>query len=425
MRTNNSNINKTDWKLISIYLLLIVFGWINIYSASKTDLHFKILDFSTEYGRQILWVVLSFFLIIPVLFLDTRFYKNFSGIFYIISILSLIGLFVFGKRINGASSWYAIGSITTIQPTEFAKIAVSLAIANLISDKQFDFEKVKNQFIALIYLLIPALLIILQPDPGSALVYLSFFFVFYREGLPKYYISIAISLLLIAIFTIKFGYISIEISIVFLFILFLRYMYKYKNLFFRKFWIQYIGVFIGLVIFIFGIHYSYKNLLPKRHTDRIDLALNITEDTINKGYNQEQSKIAIGSGGFFGKGFLEGTQTKGNFVPEQKTDFIFSTVGEEWGFIGSSIVIILFVILILRIIYIAELQKSRFSRVYGYSIASIFFIHFTINIGMALGVLPTIGIPLPFFSYGGSSFLAFTLLLFIFIRLDANRTNEW
>ena len=424
MRSNNSHINETDWKLIVIYLLLIFFGWLNIYSASKTDLHFQLLDFSTSYGRQMIWIGISLVFIVVILFLDTRFYIDFSSIFYVISLLTLLGLFVLGKKINGASSWYVIGGVG-FQPTEFAKIAVSLGVAKLLSDKLFDFKLIENQLKALLLLFLPAILIILQPDPGSALVYLSFFFVFYREGLPRYYVIIALFLLISSVLTIKFSFISMFIIGLLLLIAFLIYVYNNKIYFFRKYWIQYIGIFIAFTIYIFGIQYTYKNFLPKRHTDRINLALNITQDNKASGYNQEQSKIAIGSGGFFGKGFLEGTQTKGNFVPEQQTDFIFSTVGEEWGFVGSSSVIILFIFLILRIVYIAELQKSKFSRVYGYSIASIFFVHFTINIGMALGILPTIGIPLPFFSYGGSSFLTFTIMLFIFIRLDANRNNEW
>lgn len=424
MRNSNSNIIGIDWKLVFLYLILVFIGWINIYSASKTDIHFEIFDFSTKYGRQLLWIGFSFILIVIILFIDTEFYKQFSGIFYLISMLSLLGLFVLGKKINGATSWYSLGNFS-LQPTEFAKIAVSLGIAKLIGDKQFDLQIVKNQLKAFLILLIPSILIILQPDPGSALVYLTFFFVFYREGLPRYYIILAIVLLISAIFTVKYGYIIMEIIALLIFISFLVYTYNYKKYFFRKYWIYYIAFYLSFSIFIFATSYIYNNFLPQRHVDRIDLALNIVTDTKGKGYNIKQSEIAIGSGGFLGKGYLEGTQTKGDFVPEQHTDFIFSTVGEEWGFLGSTIVIILFMVFILRIIQVAETQKSKFSRIYGYSIASIFFIHFAINIGMVIGIVPTIGIPLPFFSYGGSSLWAFTILLFIFIRLDANKSNEW
>jgi len=418
-----SNVNSIAWNLIILYLILVFVGWLNIYSASKTDLHFELLDFSSKYGKQLLWIGVSIVTVTLILFVDTRFFQQFSSVFYIISLISLIGLFIFGKTINGATSWYSIGSFT-LQPTEFTKIAVALGVAKLLGDKQFDLRIFKNQISALILLLIPAILIILQPDPGSALVYLSFFFVFYREGLPKYYIVLSLIFLISALLIIKIGYIPFEIITLIFFSFFLFYMYKYKTHFFRKNIIYYISFYIGFAIFIFSVSFTFKQL-PQRHIDRINLALNIVEDTKGKGYNTEQSKIAIGSGGLFGKGFLQGTQTKGDFVPEQHTDYIFSTVGEEWGFVGGSFVIIIFVLFILQIVKIAELQKSKFSRVYGYSIASIFFFHFTINIGMAIGILPTIGIPLPFFSYGGSSILAFSILLFIFIDMDANKGNDW
>ena len=409
--------------MIVLYLILVFVGWLNIYSASKTETHFELLDFSSKYGKQLLWIGVSLITAIIILFMDTRFFKQFSSVFYIGAILSLMGLFLFGKTVNGATSWYAIGSFT-IQPTEFAKIAVSLGIAKLVGNKQFDLKLIKNQVNALFLLLIPSILIILQPDPGSALIYLSFFFVFYREGLPKYYIILSFVFLITALVTIKVGYIAIEVIVFLLFIAFLNYMYKYKNQFFRKNILIYVGLFLGFLFFVFMVEFTFYKL-PQRHIDRVEIALGMKEDIKGKGYNLEQSKIAIGSGGLFGKGFLKGAQTKGNFVPEQHTDFIFSTVGEEWGFVGSSFVIIIFMLLILQIIKIAEQQKSKFSRVYGYSIASIFFFHFTINIGMVIDILPTIGIPLPFFSYGGSSILAFTILLFIFIDLDANKGNEW
>ena len=422
MRETKLN-NNIAWNLIILYLILVFIGWINIYSASKTEIHYELLDFSSKYGKQLLWIAVSLITVAVILFLDTRFFQQFSSLFYLISILSLIGLFIFGKTVNGATSWYRFGGFT-LQPTEFAKIAVALGVSKLLGDKQFDLNNFNNQLKALILLIIPAILIILQPDPGSALVYLAFFFVFYREGLPKFYIVLALIFLLSSILIIKYGLLINQIIAFILFFTFFTYIYKYKNHFFRKNIIYYIGLYFGFVLFIFSIHFGYKNL-PQRHIDRINLSLNIEKDTKGKGYNQEQSMIAIGSGGVFGKGFLQGTQTKGDFVPEQHSDFIFSTVGEEWGFIGGAFVIIIFMLFILQIIKIAERQKSKFSRIYGYSIASIFFFHFTINIGMAIGILPTIGIPLPFFSYGGSSILAFSILLFIFIDLDANKGNEW
>ena len=416
-------INSISWNLVLLYLILVFIGWVNLYSASMSDIHSNILIFSSMYGKQLLWISVSVVTVSIILFVDTRFFQKFSSVFYIISLLSLIGLFAFGKTVNGATSWYSVGSFT-LQPTEFTKIAVTLGIAKLLGDKQFDLRIFKNQINALIILLIPSILIILQPDPGSALVYLSFFFVFYREGLPRYYIILALTLLITAILVIKFGFIALEIFVLLIFITFLNYIYSYKNHFFRKNIISYVSAYLIFSFFIVGVNFGFKKL-PQRHIDRINIALNIEKDTKGKGYNQEQSKIAIGSGGIFGKGFLQGTHTKGNYVPEQHTDFIFSTIGEEWGFTGSTIVIIIYLIFIVQIIRTAENQKSKFSRVYGYSIASIFFFHFTINIGMAIGILPTIGIPLPFFSYGGSSILAFSILLFIFIDLDANKNNEW
>jgi len=417
------NIVGIDWKLIFLYIALVTIGWINLYSTSKTELHYEIFDFSALYGKQLIWIFFSIILIVIILFLETKFYIQFASIFYIISILSLIGLFVFGKNVNGATSWYGIGNFS-LQPTEFTKVAVALGVAKLLEDKQFDLKLIQNQLKAILLLLIPSILIILQPDPGSALVYLTFFFVFYREGLPKFYIILSLLFLFTSVFIIKFGYQAIEIITLLLFIFFMVYMYNYKKYFFRKYWLQYLGFYLVTALFIFGTFYIYNNL-PQRHINRINLTLNIVEDNKNTGYNTKQSEIAIGSGGFLGKGYLEGTQTKGDFVPEQSTDYIFSTVGEEWGFLGSSFVVILFVVFVLRIIKLAEFQKSKFSRIYGYGIASIFFIHFTINIGMVIGILPTVGIPLPFFSYGGSSLWAFTILLFIFIRLDANKSNEW
>jgi len=423
LRENRLNNTHIAWNLVLIYLILVFIGWLNIYSASKTETHYHLLDFSSKYGKQLLWIGFSFVSGFLILFIDTKIFKQFAAFFYLFSLLSLIGLFLFGKTINGATSWYSIGSFT-LQPTEFTKIAVALGIAKLLGDKQFDLRLFSNQLKALIVLIIPSILIILQPDPGSALVYLSFVFVFYREGLPRLYIVTSLTLLITALLVIKFGFIFVDILALIFFLFFLFYIYKNKNHIFRKNILLYISAFLGFALLIFAIGFTFKKL-PQRHIDRINLALHIVEDTRGKGYNIEQSKIAIGSGGFFGKGFLQGTQTKGDFVPEQHTDFIFSTVGEEWGFIGSSFVILLFIAFILLIIRMSEQQKTKFSRVYGYSIAAIFFFHFTINIGMAIGILPTIGIPLPFFSYGGSSILAFSILLFIFIALDSNKVNEW
>lgn len=423
MSRNKNIFFDVDWNLIFIYLLLIFIGWINIYATSYHAEHHKILDFSVAYGKQIVFIISGFAIILFLLFIETRFYIQFAGIFYLIAILSLIGLFVFGKTVNGARSWYAIGNFT-MQPSEFAKIGVALGVAKLLGDKQFKFNTLQNQFKAFSLIFIPFALIAMQPDMGSALVFITFFFVFYREGLPKYYIIVGLSFITLAITVIKFGLLPVQTILFGVFILFLFSVFKKNRYYFRKYWMQYILIYASVAFFAFFISFVYHNILPQHQKDRIDLTLGIIKDNKGKGYNILQSQVAIGNGGFTGKGFLKGQQTKGKFVPEQHTDFIFSAIGEEWGFLGSTFVILLYIALILRIIHLSENAKSKFTRVYGYSIAAIFFFHFAINIGMVIGLFPTIGIPLPFLSYGGSSFWAFTILLFIFIRLYANNKYE-
>lgn len=417
-----------DGWLVLMFIALVFVGWINIYSASTSEDHFEILDFSSRYGKQLIWIGLTIPIIIIVLFIETRFYERFASIFYIVALLSLIGLFVVGKNINGATSWYAIGSFT-LQPTEFAKAFTALAVAKLLSDQAFTFKPIKNHIKAFFIILLPALLITLQPDPGSALVYLSFFFIFYREGLPGYYFVIGFMAILIFLLTLKLGSIGAfpmtVIIITGILVLFVLYLALYNRPKLKKYWIPIVGIFIVASLFIFSVQFIFNTVFEQRHRDRFNIVLGKTIDTKEIGYNTDQAIKTITSGGFSGKGFLEGDRTQGKFVPEQDTDYIFSTVGEEWGFLGSVLVILLFSTFIIRIIHVAERQKSTFSRVYGYSIATIFLFHFTINIGMVIGILPTIGIPLPFFSYGGSSLWGFTLLLFIFIRLDANRSFEW
>ena len=355
---------------------------------------------------------------------DAKLYEKYSSVIYVISIISLIGLFLFGKNINGATSWYSFGNFS-LQPSEFVKSATALAMAKLVSDKMFNLKKIETQIQAIIILFFPALLITLQPDPGSALVYSAFIFVLYREGLPFYFVAIGIVAIILFITTLLFGYTTILIASLLFLILTLLYFNFYRKKAFRKGWAKIIGIYLMSALFIFSIDFVFNQVFEQRHRDRFNILLGKTTDTKSIGYNTDQSVTTIASGGFFGKGFLEGERTKGNFVPEQQTDYIFTTVGEEYGFLGSSLVILLFTLFILRIIQIAERQKSKFSRVYGYSIAAIFFTHFTINIGMVIGLLPTIGIPLPFFSYGGSALWGFTTLLFIFIKLDANRIYEW
>ncbi len=429
MQREKNNIFKgVDITLVLFYLILVFLGWISIYASSTSEEHYKILDFSSEYGKQMIFVFLSVPIIIVVLFLEAKFYDQFASILYLIALASLIGLFIFGKNINGARSWYAIGSFT-LQPTEFMKAFTALAVAKLLSDKAFTFKPFKNHVKAFILITVPAFLITLQPDPGSGIVYLAFFFIFYREGLPGYYFIIGLSAIAIFLLTLIFGDYKGIPTMLFIVLslttILLGYLTIFNRQLLKKTWKQILVIAFILLTYIFSVSFIFENVFEQRHRDRFNIVLGKSTDTKDIGYNTDQAIKTIASGGFYGKGFLEGDRTQGKFVPEQHTDYIFSALGEEWGFLGSSLVVIIFVLFILRLIFIAERQKSTFSRVYGYSIATIFFVHFAINIGMVIGILPTIGIPLPFFSKGGSSLWGFTILLFIFIRLDANRSYEW
>lgn len=416
---------KFDWITIVLFLALVGFGWMNILSASHIGETIDYFDFSQPYGKQLIFILLTFLLIILLLSIEAKFYERFSSIIYLIGLLSLAGLFLFGKNVNGATSWYGIGGMT-IQPSEFAKAATALAVAKYVSDMNTDIKTFKDQIRLCIIIALPAILVLLQNDAGSTLVYGSFFFVLYREGLPKIYLSIIVILGLISIAALKFGSL---ITIASASVLIFAFHFLRKK---RPIIIQPIAMLLAAIIITFGVNFFYQNILQPHQQDRISLWLRLEKDPAKIEqmrrdilYNLYESEKAISSGGFTGKGFLEGTRTTGKFVPEQHTDYIFSTVGEEWGFLGSAFVVIIFVLLLLRILRLAELQKSQFSRVYGYSVASILFFHFMINIGMVMGLIPTIGIPLPFFSYGGSGLWGFTILLFIFIKLDSNRINEW
>jgi len=413
-----------DWLLVLIYLVLVFFGWINIYAATVTENNREILDFTTLYGKQLQWIGLSFLLIFFIISIDSKFYERFSGVFYVISMISLVGLFVFGSTINGATSWYNFGSFS-LQPAEFAKSATILALANFLNEPNFDLTSLKSQISTFVLILIPAILIVLQPDAGSALIYFSLVIVLYREGLPAYYLVIGLVAIVLFILTLYAGFTTSVLIIYGTLTLFFAYIINFRKIKLKRDWLKIIALYIITGLFMYSVDYVFNNVFEQRHRDRFSILLGQTSDTKGIGYNTDQSMITIGSGGLTGKGFLEGDRTQGNFVPEQHTDYIFSTVGEEWGFLGSSAVIILFIAFLIRLIHMAEKQKSTFSRVFGYSVASIFFFHFLINIGMVIGLLPTIGIPLPFFSYGGSSLWGFTILLFIFIRLDADKTYEW
>ncbi len=424
MRAQRNNIFfGIDLTLVLLYLFLVIFGWMTIYAASHTEDHYQVFDFATKYGKQMMWIGLSFILIILILFIDAKLYERFSSLIYLASILSLAGLFVFGKKINGATSWYDLGA-TSLQPSEFAKFATVLALAKLLSDKQYDLDIVKNQMKAFIIIFIPAILITLQPDPGSALVYSAFFFVLYREGLPIYYIAIGAFAILLFILTLAFGFNIILLCTYSIFSLFVLYILFYRKISLKFHWLKISSLYGVSGFFIFSVDYVYNHIFEQRHRDRFNILLGKNTDTMGVGYNTNQSVLTIKSGGFSGKGYLQGDRTQGNFVPEQETDYIFSTIGEEWGFLGTSLLVIVFTFFVLRIIQLAERQKTTFSRVYGYGIASVFFFHYLINIGMVIGLFPTIGIPLPFFSYGGSGLWGFTILLFIFIKLDASKSYE-
>lgn len=406
-----------DWISIFIYLILVAFGWANIYSASLGSSSGSYFDLDQVYGKQALWILLSILIIVIVLSVEAKFYQRFSSVIYIISLLSLAGLFVFGKTISGATSWYSFGGLS-IQPSEFAKFATSLALAKYLSDIQTNIRRLSHQVQAFIIIALPALIIIPQPDPGSALVYAAFFFPLYREGLSGFYLVTGLSAVAAFIMTLLVGpiWVSVGVLVIGILLFFRKRKKRPSRILITLFAICTIGL-------SFSVNYIFENVFEQRHRDRFNIVLGKEVDSRGIGYNTNQSEIAIGSGGWLGKGWTEGTQTKGHFVPEQHTDYIFSTVGEEWGFLGSAAVVILFVLLLVRLLQLAERQRSQFNRVYGYSVIGILFIHFLVNIGMVLGVFPTVGIPLPFFSYGGSGLWGFTILLFIFIKLDSDRLS--
>ena len=424
--SGKSLLNRLDWLTVFIYLALLAIGWINIYSSTFTEADPSIFNFGTLHGKQLFFIGVSFVAIVIIMALDGGFYERFSSLLYVIAMVLLLGLFPFGKTIAGATSWYDLGFFN-LQPSELAKVATALALAKYLSDIQTDIKRRKDQWYAFLVLLIPAVLIIPQPDPGSALVFFAMAFVIFREGLPLFYLGIVLAAILIFITTLMFGTIWVGITLTLLIILF--FLLKKKT--FKVPIFPVVSVVVISILFSLSVNFVFNNIFEQRHRDRFSLWLRLEKDPtklekIRKtiGYNTYQSEKAIESGGFFGKGFLEGTRTKGDFVPEQHTDYIFSTVGEEWGFVGTTTVVLLFSILLLRLVYLAERQKNPFSRMYGYGVISILFVHYFINIGMVIGILPTIGIPLPFFSYGGSGLLFFSILLFIMLRLDTNRLKE-
>ena len=395
-------------------------GWLNIYAAVYDPENFKsIFDLETNSGKQLLWIGTSVILIIFIMVMDFRFWDSFSVILYGTIILMLLAVLIFGREVNGAKAWFEIGSFR-LQPAEFSKFITALVLARFLQRSDKKVGEFKNLSIIAMIIGTPLLLIFLQPDPGTALVFAAFLIVLYREGLTPVPLILGLSAGALFILTLVVPQIYMVIGAIILAVIVISLG--------QKSWQRFIGV-IGtlafVLIIVFSVDYlmNESTILKPHHKNRVLVLVNPNIDPLGVGWNVTQSKIAIGSGGFFGKGFLDGTQTKFNFVPEQSTDFIFCTIGEEHGWFGSFVLVGLFITLLLRVVYIAERQKSRFARIYGYSVASILFMHFALNIAMTIGLFPVIGIPLPFFSYGGSSLWAFTILLFLLIKIDSHRLD--
>ena len=473
MQRQNSILRNLDWVATILYILLVIMGWFNIYAAVYSDDHRNILDFSQRYGKQLVWIFFAFIMAFIILNTNDRIYPAFAYIFYGVVLLSLISTLLFGRVVNASKSWIPIGSFG-IQPAEFAKITTSLALAKLMSSYGFKLSGFWSYVKVAIIVGLPVGIILLQNDMGSALVFGALVLVLYREGLPGWILAYMFFLVLVFILTLVY---STSVLIAFIFAVAIMLLVIYTRQYRDAFRVTLSALGIGLMLFIaselfhlklpvaiiflipviiavfIGFVYAYRKRLKQvyaisffliatlgfsmsadyvfervldvHHQKRINDLLGIENDPLGWGYNVNQSKIAIGSGGFWGKGYLSGTQTKYNFVPEQSTDFIFCTVGEEWGFVGSAVVVSLIAIFLLRLLKIAERQTEHFARIYGYSVVSILFFHAAVNIGMTIGLLPVIGIPLPFFSYGGSSLWAFTILVFILLRFDASRYGSY
>ncbi len=462
---------KIDKITLSLFLLLVAAGWFNIYAAVYNEEHKEMLDLSQRYGKQFIWILATLVIAVFIVIIDNRFYLFFAWIIYAALMLFLALVLVFGKEINGARSWFEVGSFS-IQPSEFAKFGTALALAAYLSAGRKDLTKLKVIIPASAIIFLPALLTALQPDMGSTVVYFAFFIVLFREGMSPYVFISGILMMILFFLTLLLNNLYLTFGIIIVafllawfasrrwklcfaglgIIVFITAMIFSLNYFIfqsidnemiilisvilsglasayyiynrRLTAILIIYLFlVGSILFVNSVDYGYNNLLKPHQKERVSIMLGFKSDLHGTGYNVNQSLISIGSGGFSGKGYLQGTQTKFRFVPAQSTDFIFCTVGEEWGFLGSFTVTGLYLFLLLRLIFMAERQRSVFSRIYGYGVVSILFTHFFINIGMSIGIVPVIGIPLPFFSYGGSSLWSFTILLFIFLRLDASRTE--
>ena len=417
---NSLNLLKYDLVSILTYGLLVTFGIINIFSSSFNESFTSIFDSTTIVGKQVIFLIVSGITFIIIIFTKNNFFDRIAPILYFTSIVLLLSLFIFGVERGGAKSWYLIGPIS-FQPTEFAKLSTALFLAKFLSIIQTDLNKTRDILIVSIIILIPTILITFQPDPGSALIFLAFMFPILREGLDLRFFYFGLIILSTLILTLIFGFIT---SIIILSILFLiLYIYN-RSKRFKNSILKYLLSLLILIGVSFSTNYLFENVLEQRHRDRINLIIGKEVDDRGIGYNTNQSKIAISNGGLFGAGFLQGTQTKGNFVPRQHTDYIFSTIGEEWGFIGTLVTILFFMLLITRISLRAERQVNHFKRIYCHCFASLLFFHFFFNIGMSIGLVPSIGIPLPFISYGGSSLLIFSVMFFIYLNFDSSRLKE-
>ena len=464
----SSILGNLDWFTVILYVVLVTLGWINIYSASYSPDNIS-FSLATRYGRQLMWIGAAALIGIVMLLIDSKFYSTFAEIIYAVLMLTLLGVLLFGSTVNGAKSWIVLGPIQ-VQPAEFAKIAASLTLAKYMSRYFFKPDGFKSMMMVCVICFLPSVFILLQNDTGSALVFAALMIAYFREGMNPLIFVLGLLMALLFIMSLLYEmHVIIIVIEVMGFVAFYIFRDHPKELgiglltvivataaafaachWLAPEWPTYVPLLIGLALaipfflvytywhklgkiaaiigiavasigFAFSVGYFFDNVLAPHQRARINHLLGIEVDLKGAGYNVNQSMIAIGSGGFAGKGYLQGTQTKFKFVPEQSTDFIFCTIGEEWGFVGTTVLLLLFLTLLIRLLVLAERQKSKFSRIYGYCVASIFFFHIVVNIGMTIGLMPVIGIPLPFFSYGGSSLWGFTMLLFIFLKLDCNR----
>jgi len=408
---------NVDWLTVLVYLMLCTVGLLSIHSAVFDPDNPGLIDLGTNYGKQFIFIIISVIVAVVILLLESRFLSALAPVLYVITTLLLILVLVVGRNVGGNQAWIDLGGGFRLQPSEFAKVATCLLLARYLSSVNIKLTELRSFGIAAGIILFPMMLIMLQPDAGSTLVFSSLIFVLYREGLSPYFLILEGLFIALFVVTIKYDtVIWVVVAIIAITILLL--VLLRRN---RKTLLTLLAGAAICIAFTLSVQFIYKNVLQPHHKSRIDIVLGVTSDPRGKGYNVNQSKIAIGSGKMWGKGYMEGTQTKYSFVPEQSTDFIFCTVGEEFGFAGSVVVLGLFMVLVLRIIRIAERQRSPFSRIYAYGVASIIFFHVFINIGMTIGIVPSIGIPLPFISYGGSSLISFTIMLFVLLKLDSNR----